>query len=101
MENALRDLVYAVRILVKAPRFAAVAILTLALGIGSITTIFSLVSKILLEPLPYRQSDRLVRVFGAWDKGDKEGVSPNDFWDYREQNRVFESGAAATIFTPF
>jgi putative ABC transport system permease protein len=101
MENALRDVRYAFRVLGKAPRFATVAILTLALGVGAITTIFSLVNKVLLEPLPYRQSNRLVRMFGAWDKGQKEGVSPNDFWDYRDQNKVFESTAAATTFTPF
>lgn len=101
MENVLKDIRYTFRILGRAPRFAVVAILTLALGIGAITTIFSLVSKVLLEPLPYKKSDRLVRVFGAWDKGEKEGISPNDFWDYRDQNQVFESTAAATTFTPF
>jgi putative ABC transport system permease protein len=75
-----------------------VAVLTLALGIGANTTIFSVVNALLLRPLPYTQPDRLVMV---WEKRIREGVtnnvvSPADFIDWRQRNQVFESMAAQT-----
>ena len=59
LEDAWRDLLYAVRTLSKAPAFTAVAVLTLALGIGAVTVIYSVVHNVIVDPLPYRDADRL------------------------------------------
>ena len=64
LDDLRRDLSYGVRSLRKSPGFAAIAVLTLALGIGATTTIYSVVDTILLQPLPFASSDRLVRVVG-------------------------------------
>jgi putative ABC transport system permease protein len=84
------DIKYALRGLLKSPGFTLVAILTLALGIGANTAIFSVVYTVLLRPLPFGEPERLVQI---WETRPERGwtgvaVSPN-FWDYREQNRTF------------
>ena len=96
MGTLAQDLRYAVRMLVKRPGFTAVAVLTLALGIGANTAIFSVVNAVLLRPLPFAEPDRLVYAEGAdLRDGSKGGaISPPDFLDYREQNHVFERFAA-------
>ncbi|HEY0380182.1 MAG TPA: ABC transporter permease [Pyrinomonadaceae bacterium] len=96
MGTLAQDLRYAVRMLVKRPGFTAVAVLTLALGIGANTAIFSVVNAVLLRPLPFTEPDRLVYAEGAdLRDGSKGGaISPPDFLDYREQNHVFERLAA-------
>ena len=66
MKTFLQDLRYAVRMLRKSPAFAALAIGTLALGIGANTAIFSLVRAVLLEPLPFGDPDRVVMVMEVW-----------------------------------
>jgi hypothetical protein len=94
----INDIRYALRMLAKNPGFTFVALLTLALGIGANTAIFSLVESILLRPLPYREPDRLVRMVQAspelglpvW------GVSQAGFAAYRDQNRSFEALAIYT-----
>jgi putative ABC transport system permease protein len=93
MSQTLQDVRYALRILAKNPAFTFVAVFTLALGIGANTAIFSLVNSVLLRPLPYRESDRLVRLLQASPKLGLSswGVSQADFATYREQNRSFES----------
>lgn len=90
-----QDMRFGLRVLAKHPGFTAIAVLTLALGIGANTAIFSLVNSILLRPLPYHEPDRLVRLIQSspmlglptW------GVSQADFAAYREQNRSFETMA--------
>ena len=87
------DVVYAMRSLRRAPGFAAVAIATLALGIGANTAIFSVVNGVLLKPLPYPDQDRLVRVFST-HPGGRMPVSPADLADWRAQSRSFTALAA-------
>jgi putative ABC transport system permease protein len=95
MNSTWQDLRYGARLLLKQPGFTLVAVVTLALGIGANTAIFSLVHSILLRPLPYHEPDRLVRLIQAspnlgltsW------GVSQADFAAYRDQNRSFETVA--------
>jgi putative ABC transport system permease protein len=91
----LQDLRYALRTLRKDPGFTTVAILTLALGIGANTAIFSVIYTVLLRPLPYHDPDRLVMLGERSPaKGfDQEKVSGPDFIDWQRQNRVFESMA--------
>ena len=93
MSTLFQDLRYGARILLKQPGFTLVAVVTLALGIGANTAIFSLVNSILLRPLPFREPDRVVRVIQASPKLglDTWGVSQADFAAYREQNRSLES----------
>ena len=93
MESILADIRYGLRIMLKQPGFTLVAVITLALGIGANTAIFSLVNSILLRPLPFREPDRLVRMVQASPKLGLTswGVSQADFAAYREQNRSFES----------
>jgi predicted permease len=97
MTGPLQDLRYALRQLRKSPGFAAVAVITLALGIGATTTIFSVVNAVLLAPLPYRDVDRLVMIWGSNPgKGDPQfPVSAGDFIDWKQKNDVFEDIAAS------
>ena len=95
MNALIKDLRFAARILQKHAGFTLVAIVTLAVGIGANTAIFSLVNSILLRPLPYRDPDRLVRMIQSSPKLQLPtwGVSQADFAAYRDQNRSFESVA--------
>ena len=96
MKNVWQDVRYGARSLLKKPGFTFVAVLTLALGIGANSTIFSFVNAILLRPLPYAQPERLVNLD---ENSSKQGVAsmgvsfPN-FQDWREQNKSFEDIAA-------
>src|SRR5262252_5846933 len=103
VEKTMQDLRYAARMLVKTPGFSIVAIVTLALGIGANTAVFSLVSTVLLRPLPFPQPDRLVLV---WD--DVSGLggpysltepTPADYAAWKEQSRSFADMAAMTQAT--
>ena len=84
-----QDLRYGARLLIKKPGFAFVVILTLTLGIGANTAIFSVVNAFLLRPLPYGEPDRLVMVDSQY-RGSSIGVSFVDYEDWRKQNHVFE-----------
>jgi hypothetical protein len=93
MNNLIQDLRYGVRILLKQPAVTLVAVVTLALGIGANTAIFSLVNSILLRPLPFHEPDRVVRLIQSSPKIGLAtwGVSQADFGAYRDQNRSLES----------
>src|SRR5215510_11149845 len=94
MKSVLGDLRFALRTLARSPGFAAVAILTLALGIGANTAIFSVVDAVLLRPLPYATADRIVWGWGQFPANRYASISPPDFQDYREKNTVLEQTAA-------
>ena len=96
IQDFLQDFRYAARTLRKSQAFTAVAILTLALGIGANSAIFSVVDAILLRPLPYPQADRLVRIWESSLKYDnpRNVVNPFNFLDWRDRSQSFESMAA-------
>jgi putative ABC transport system permease protein len=94
MNGLLQDLRYALRQLRKSPGFTAVAVITLALGIGANTAIFSVIEAVILRPLPLGAPDRLVWLNGKIPMTDEAAVSPPDFRDYRAENRTFERIAA-------
>src|SRR5262249_37604491 len=91
-----QDLRFSARTLFKQPSFTLIAVLTLALGIGASTAIFSVVNALLLRSLPFADPERLIWIGGWARNGDKEqGVTPADFLDYREQSRSFTQLAAS------
>ena len=97
MDTALQDLRYSLRRLAKSPGFTAIVVLTLALGIGANTAIFSAVNAVLLRPLPYRDAHRLVTVEHLYPSLDLEApVSVPGFLDYKRLARSFESMAVQT-----
>ncbi len=92
MENLIQDIRYGIRVLRNRPAFAIVAVLTLALGIGANTAIFSVVNGVLLQPLPYESPDELVMVWQDHTRVDgpaDEWASPDNFFDWRDMNDVF------------
>lgn len=93
MEELIKNVRYAVRSLVHSPGFALVAILTLGLGIGANTAIFSVISGVLLKPLPYEQGDHLVLIRQATPLASEPdpGIGVNEYYDYRDQSQDFES----------
>src|SRR5215216_1120345 len=96
MDSIIKDIRFAVRGLLKRPAFAAIAVLTLALGIGANTAIFSVVNAVLLRPLPIKEPDRLMTF---WHSAPAKGLSHVDLNDalfayYRDRTRTFESMAA-------
>src|SRR5262245_16391763 len=99
LEDALHDLRYAMRTLRRAPAFALTTILTLAIGIGANTAIFSAVDGVLLKPLPFVDADRLMTL---WQhdatKGTQDAASPANFLDWRERSRRFPALPAAGPF---
>ena len=94
MQTLWQDLRYGARMLLKQPGFTLVAILTLALGIGANTAIFSVVNAALLRSLPYDQAEQLVAVFVRTQKDPREYVAWPDLLDWRAQNQSFAQLAA-------
>ncbi|HKS27514.1 MAG TPA: ABC transporter permease [Pyrinomonadaceae bacterium] len=96
MKTLLQDLKYGARMMWKSPGFTAIAVIALALGIGANTAIFSVVNTLILRPLPYRDSDRLVTVweFNRPRNRHQNVINPGNFMDWRDQNSVFEAMAA-------
>jgi len=85
---------YAIRTLRRSPGFTIVALLTLALGIGANTAIFSFVNGVLLKPLPYRDPHSIAMVWEKPPGGNRNGISTLNFLDWKNQNTVFEHMAA-------
>lgn len=96
MPELLQDVRFAVRVLRKNKGYAIVAVLTLALGIGANTAIFSLVNGVMLRPLPYPEPDRLVRVWEVSGPGNSMQAAWRNFTDWRERSRSFASLIAHT-----
>lgn len=96
MDRLIQEVRLGVRALLKRPGFAVIAILTLAIGIGANTTLFSVVNAVLLRPLPFRQPDRLMIVGRSrvTQTNSLDELSFPDFEDYRQRNRSFEGMAA-------
>jgi predicted permease len=91
MTTLSQDLRYAIRMFLKSPGFAAIAVLTLALGIGANTVLFSVVNGVLLNPLPYRHSEQLVAVYGKAPGFDQGPVAYLNFLDWQQQAQTFSS----------
>ena len=91
----LHDFRHAFRMLLKSPGFAAISVLTLAVGIGADTAIFSVVNGVLLRPLPYPNPDRIVRIWEQTGRGSRVAVSFPNFLDWRDQTTAFSAMAAS------
>jgi putative ABC transport system permease protein len=99
MNNFWQDLRYGARMLLKNPGFSIVAVIALALGIGANTAIFSVVNSVLLRPLSYQDSDRLVQLNHNYPKLDlKASVSAIGYTHYRDNNKSFEKIGAASFW---
>src|SRR5215510_9116675 len=99
MQNVLQDLRYGARMLMRSPGFTMIAVVTLALGIGANTAIFSVVNAVLLRPLPYASPERLVAL---WESDDRRpsargSIAYPNFFDWRSQNHSFD--AMASFYT--
>jgi predicted permease len=93
MESFLRDLRYVTRALLRTPAFFAVTVITLALGIGATTAIYSVINGVLLRPLPYPEPDRIVQLWQIFEKGGRGQVSDPNFADWKTGTHSFSAMA--------
>ena len=94
MQTLLQDIRYGARMLLKNPGFTAIAIVTLALGIGANTALFSVVNGVLLSPLPFPEPDRLITLFSQSPQSPRWSISYPNFLDWQRENRSFSALAA-------
>src|SRR4029453_4829640 len=94
LETFWQDLRYGARALVRSPGFAAIAVLTLALGIGANASIFSVLNAVLLRPLPWAEPDRAVMIWSKWTAFDKTWVAEGEVIDYRRRSTTLQEVAA-------
>ena len=99
METLFQDVRHGFRMLMKNPGFTAVAVITLALGIGANTAVFSVVNAVLLRPLPFDSPDRVMSVSEVWQGQAGGGVSAGNFIDWQQASRAMEQLAAAQVST--
>jgi predicted permease len=97
LEQLLQDIRFGLRILRKSPGFTAVAILTLALGIGANTAIFSVVNAVLLQPLPYPNAKRLAMIWSTWGNETRGPASGPELMELRNRSRAFEEIAGIWV----
>jgi hypothetical protein len=93
-EDMWQDLRFGARVLLKQPSFTLVAVLTLALGIGANTALFSVVNAVLLRPLPFHESDRIVALYETFQPSGHSALSVPNLRDWQQQNTVFQDIAA-------
>src|SRR5690349_4214892 len=99
MESLIKDIRYTGRMLRKSPGFTVVAVIALGLGIGSTTAIFSVVDTVLLHPLPYPESNRIVSLWQTTrSDGDRSSASPANYLDWVARNHSFSLMAASRGF---
>jgi putative ABC transport system permease protein len=99
MHTYWQDLRYGARMLLRNPAVSAVAVVTLALGIGANTATFSIVNAVMLRPLPYQNPDRLVSLWTNVPEHGRQPITPGNFVDWKNQNTVFENMAAFSSST--
>ncbi|HEX5835523.1 MAG TPA: ABC transporter permease, partial [Pyrinomonadaceae bacterium] len=96
----LKDIRYGLRSLIKHPTFTAVCIVTLALGIGANTAIFTVVNAVVLRPLPFQDGDRLAVVWTTKDTNQEQPLSFADYNDLKNQTKTFSAvGAASPLWS--
>ena len=96
LDNLRQDITGAIRGLIKSPGFAAASLITLALGIGATSAIFSVVKAVLITPLPYPAPERIVQIFTRWTAFEKTWIADQELIDLRKQSRTMTSIAAWT-----
>jgi len=99
METLFQDLRYGIRMALKSPAFTAIAVITLALGIGANTAVFSIVNGVLLNPLPFPQADQLVALGENKANFENGSISYPNFHDWRKDNQSFSSMAVSRVFS--
>src|SRR5262245_8129969 len=100
MSTLWQDLLFGARMLSKHPSFTLIAALTLSLGIGANTAIFSVVNTVLLRPLPYHEPERLTQIWERKRDGGNNVISPDNFLDWRKQAKSFEGLSVYDVWLP-